>query len=32
VVALVLVRHRPNYLRLIRGTENKVWGGKKTDG
>jgi glycerol-3-phosphate acyltransferase PlsY len=29
VVALVLVRHRSNYVRLIRGTENKVWGGKK---
>jgi glycerol-3-phosphate acyltransferase PlsY len=29
VVALVIVRHRSNYLRLIRGTENKVWGGKK---
>ena len=29
VVALVLVRHRSNYLRLWRGTENKVWGGKK---
>ena len=28
VVALVLVRHRSNYLRLIRGTENKIWGGK----
>jgi glycerol-3-phosphate acyltransferase PlsY len=29
LVATVLVRHRSNYLRLIRGTENKVWGGKK---
>jgi glycerol-3-phosphate acyltransferase PlsY len=29
VVALVIVRHRSNYLRLWRGTENKVWGGKK---
>jgi len=32
VVALVIVRHRSNYVRLARGTENKVWGGKKTDG
>ena len=29
VVVLVILRHRSNYLRLIRGTENKVWGGKK---
>ena len=29
LVATVLVRHRSNYLRLVRGTENKVWGGKK---
>jgi glycerol-3-phosphate acyltransferase PlsY len=28
LVATVLVRHRSNYARLIRGTENKVWGGK----
>jgi len=29
VVALVIVRHRSNYARLLKGTENKVWGGKK---
>jgi len=29
VVALVIVRHGSNYVRLARGTENKVWGGKK---
>jgi glycerol-3-phosphate acyltransferase PlsY len=31
VVGLVLVRHRSNYARLMKGTENKLWGGKKAD-
>jgi acyl phosphate:glycerol-3-phosphate acyltransferase len=29
VVVLVIVRHVSNYARLIKGTENKLWGGKK---
>jgi acyl phosphate:glycerol-3-phosphate acyltransferase len=29
VVVLVIVRHRSNYARLLKGTENKLWGGKK---
>jgi len=31
LVAVVLVRHRANYLRLAKGTENKIWGGRKPD-
>ena len=30
VVVLVIVRHRSNYARLVKGTENPLWGGKKT--
>ena len=30
VVGLVIIRHRSNYARLMKGTENKLWGGKKT--
>jgi glycerol-3-phosphate acyltransferase PlsY len=30
LVAIVLVRHRSNYARLMKGTENKLWGGKKS--
>ena len=29
VVGLVIVRHRSNYARLLKGTENKLWGGTK---
>ena len=29
LVAIVLLRHRSNYARLMEGTENKLWGGKK---
>jgi acyl phosphate:glycerol-3-phosphate acyltransferase len=32
IVGLVLVRHRSNYVRLMKGTEHKVWGGKKDGG
>jgi len=28
LVAIVLVRHRTNYARLMKGTESKLWGGK----
>jgi len=28
VIVLVIVRHRSNYVRLLRGTENRVWGKK----
>jgi glycerol-3-phosphate acyltransferase PlsY len=28
IVVLVIVRHRTNYGRLLKGTENKLWGGK----
>jgi glycerol-3-phosphate acyltransferase PlsY len=30
LVAIVLVRHRSNYARLMKGTESKLWGGTKT--
>ena len=30
LVAIVLVRHRTNYARLMKGTENKLWGGKES--
>jgi len=30
LVAIVLVRHRSNYARLMKGTESKLWGGKKS--
>jgi len=30
VVGLVIIRHRTNYARLLKGTENKLWGGKKS--
>jgi len=30
LVAMVLVRHRTNYARLLKGTESKLWGGKKS--
>jgi glycerol-3-phosphate acyltransferase PlsY len=30
LVAIVLVRHRSNYARLMKGAENKLWGGKKS--
>jgi len=29
LVAIVLARHRSNYARLMKGTEGKLWGGKK---
>jgi len=29
VVGLVIIRHRTNYARLMKGTENKLWGGTK---
>jgi glycerol-3-phosphate acyltransferase PlsY len=29
VVGLVIIRHRSNYARLLKGTENKLWGGTK---
>jgi glycerol-3-phosphate acyltransferase PlsY len=29
VVGLVIIRHRSNYARLMKGTENKLWGGTK---
>jgi glycerol-3-phosphate acyltransferase PlsY len=29
VVGLVIIRHRTNYARLLKGTENKLWGGTK---
>ena len=29
LVAIVLARHRSNYARLMKGTESKLWGGKK---
>jgi len=29
VVGLVIIRHRSNYTRLLKGTENKLWGGTK---
>jgi acyl phosphate:glycerol-3-phosphate acyltransferase len=29
IVGLVILRHRSNYSRLMKGTENKLWGGKK---
>ena len=29
VVGLVIIRHRSNYARLAKGTENKLWGGSK---
>ena len=31
VVAMVIVRHRSNYVRLWKGTESKLWGGRKAD-
>jgi len=31
LVAVVLVRHRANYGRLMKGTENKLWGDRKPD-
>ena len=30
LVAMILVRHRSNYARLLKGTENKIGGRKKT--
>ena len=30
LVTIVLVRHRTNYARLLKGTESKLWGGTKT--
>jgi glycerol-3-phosphate acyltransferase PlsY len=30
LVAMVLARHRSNYARLLKGTESKLWGGKKS--
>jgi acyl phosphate:glycerol-3-phosphate acyltransferase len=32
VVVLVIVRHVSNYARLIKGTENRLWGGKGVSG
>ena len=32
IVGLLIIRHRSNYARLLKGTENRVWGGKKTGG
>jgi len=29
IVLLVIVRHRSNYARLLKGTENRVWGKKR---
>jgi glycerol-3-phosphate acyltransferase PlsY len=29
IVAMVIARHRSNYARLLKGTEHKLWGGKK---
>ena len=29
VIGLVIIRHRSNYARLLKGTENKLWGGTK---
>jgi len=29
LVAMVIVRHRSNYARLLKGTENRIWGRKK---
>jgi glycerol-3-phosphate acyltransferase PlsY len=31
VVGLVILRHRSNYARLLKGTENPVWGKKKVE-
>ncbi|MBE3100417.1 MAG: glycerol-3-phosphate 1-O-acyltransferase PlsY [Planctomycetes bacterium] len=30
LVLIILMRHRSNYARLMKGTENKLWGGKKS--
>jgi len=32
IVGLLIIRHRSNYARLLKGTENRVWGGKKPSG
>jgi len=29
LVAMVILRHRSNYARLLRGTENRIWGRKR---
>lgn len=32
IIVLVIVRHRSNYGRLLKGAENRVWGKKRTGG
>jgi len=31
IVLLVIVRHKANYVRLAKGTENRLWGKKRAD-
>ncbi len=31
IIVLVIVRHRSNYARLLKGTENRVWGKKRSE-
>jgi len=32
IVVLVIVRHKANYVRLVRGEENRVWGKRQATG